>query len=166
MVSICFHCILPISRGIFISCWRRCRDFEATQLLNLMPNTGDEARQDSFVEFRELRVILGRLGCERNRRNRKLLQCCFSCRALIPTLEGNPHLEDLVRELGTWKRFSWTNGKHRDMWCMHLEKLDGHIDILYITCILAVSLSCNCMYVVILWYDYILHMSIYCNCLN
>eukprot|EP00434_Breviolum_minutum_P017628 symbB.v1.2.015559.t1/scaffold1166.1/size134334/10 len=47
----------------------RCRDFEATQLLNLMPNTGDEAR------------------------------------ALIPTLEGNPHLEDLVRELGPLKEF-------------------------------------------------------------
>eukprot|EP00435_Cladocopium_sp_Y103_P041355 s3492_g11.t1 len=48
---------------------RRCRDFEATQLLNLMPVTADEAR------------------------------------TLIPTLEGNRHLEDLVKELKPLKEF-------------------------------------------------------------
>ncbi|CAK9020643.1 unnamed protein product [Durusdinium trenchii] len=48
---------------------KRCRDFEATQLLNLMPGTADEARK------------------------------------LIPTLDGNRYLDDLVKELGQLKEY-------------------------------------------------------------
>ncbi|CAE7544169.1 unnamed protein product [Symbiodinium necroappetens] len=48
---------------------KRCRDFEATQLFNLMPATPDEARK------------------------------------LIPTLEGNHHLDDLLEELSALKKY-------------------------------------------------------------
>ena len=62
---------------------RRCRDFEATQLLNLMPGTADEARTQ--IELKDQTP------------SQHLVVPVF-VRKLIPTLDGNRYLDDLVKE--------------------------------------------------------------------